>query len=125
MPGPQGVEAAISKPEMIGDCMLYARLHMLLLEEEGLMALVTSEFERAAKVLCTMMSILDRFPVLLRDFVPSVQMLAGERRASAVHAASGLGSSEAERLTSLLALQATTHTAWASMALRRPTSPGC
>ena len=64
---------------MFGDGMLYARLHMLLLEEEGLLAMVASEFARAAAVLAGMMSILDRFPVLLRDFVPSVQMLAGEK----------------------------------------------
>lgn len=73
----QGVESSLSKATVVGDGVIYARLRILLLEEEAVVALVTSNFEHAAAVLCTQMGILDRFPILLQDFIPSAQMLAG------------------------------------------------
>ena len=59
---------------------MYAHLHMLLLEQHIVRALVSAEFARAADRLLEMTGLHERFPMLMRQFVPHTQLLQGVRR---------------------------------------------
>ena len=50
-----------------------------MLEQQALLALVGCDYAAAAETIAGLIAVLRRFPVLLRDFVPTVQMLQGGR----------------------------------------------
>ena len=65
------------QPRAIWDGRVYAHLCLLLLEQQIANSLVSAEFRRAAQQLTTLTRVLERFPTILRDFVPSAHMLLG------------------------------------------------
>ena len=65
------------QPRAIWDGRVYAHLCLLLLEQQIAISLVSAEFRRAAQQLTTLTRVLERFPTILRDFVPSAHMLLG------------------------------------------------
>ncbi len=55
----------------------YCHLYVLVLEQQILVALTASRFAQAAELLGALTALLARFPGMLREFVPSTQMLLG------------------------------------------------
>lgn len=57
----------------------FALLKLLLLQQHAVMALVATEYSEAADSIGSLIGVMQRFPTLMRDFVPSVSMLQGGR----------------------------------------------
>lgn len=55
----------------------FALLKVLLMEQHALVSLVRTDLEAAAHHISGLIGVLQRFPTLMRDFVPSARMLQG------------------------------------------------
>ncbi|KAL4854744.1 RuBisCO large subunit-binding protein subunit alpha [Chlorella vulgaris] len=63
--------------QAIWEGRIYCHLQLLLVEQQVLVALAASRFAQAADLLAGMAALFQRFPSLLRDFVPGARMLLG------------------------------------------------
>ncbi|KAI3432577.1 hypothetical protein D9Q98_004126 [Chlorella vulgaris] len=63
--------------QAIWEGRIYCHLRLLLVEQQVLVALAASRFAQAAELLAGLAALLQRFPSLLRDFVPGARMLLG------------------------------------------------
>lgn len=68
--------------QAIWEGRIYCHLQLLLVEQQVLVALAASRFAQAAELLTGMAALFQRFPSLLRDFVPGLRMLLGEALAA-------------------------------------------
>lgn len=64
--------------QAIWEGRIFCHLRLLVVEQQVLAALVASRFAQAGELLAELIALLDRFPSLLHDCVPSTQMLLGK-----------------------------------------------